>query len=58
VAIVDDVTTTGTTLQELACVLMDAGACTVDAWCVSRTDRGRIHAGAPHEPSPSAGWMR
>lgn len=58
VAIVDDVTTTGTTLQELACVLMEAGACTVDAWCVARTDRDRIHSGARREPSPSAGWMR
>ena len=58
VAIVDDVTTTGTTLQELACVLMQAGARTVDAWCVARTDRGRIHSGAQREPSPSAGWMR
>jgi ComF family protein len=58
VAIVDDVTTTGTTLQELARVLVQAGACSVDAWCVARTDRGRIHSGARREPSPSAGWMR
>jgi ComF family protein len=58
VAIVDDVTTTGTTLRELACVLVQAGACAVDAWCVARTDRGRIHSGARHEPSPSAGRMR
>jgi ComF family protein len=58
VAIVDDVTTTGTTLQELAGVLMQAGARSVDAWCVARTDRGRIHTGAGREPSPSAGRMR
>ena len=58
VAIVDDVTTTGSTLQELACVLMKAGACAVDGWCVARADRGRIHSGARREPSPSAGWMR
>jgi ComF family protein len=58
VAIVDDVTTTGTTLQELGCALVQAGACAVDAWCVARTDRGRIHPGARREPSPSAGWMR
>jgi ComF family protein len=41
VAIVDDVTTTGTTLQELARVLSQAGAVTVDAWCVARADRMR-----------------
>jgi len=58
VAIVDDVTTTGTTLQELASVLVQAGALAVDAWCVARTDRDRIHPSTPHEPSPSAGWMR
>jgi ComF family protein len=58
VAIVDDVTTTGATLQELAGVLTHAGACAVDAWCVARTDRGRIHPGARHDPSHSAGWMR
>jgi predicted amidophosphoribosyltransferase len=41
VAIVDDVTTTGTTLQELARVLSQAGAVAVDAWCVARADRMR-----------------
>jgi ComF family protein len=58
VAIVDDVTTTGTTLQELAGALVQAGATAVDAWCVARADRGRIHADVPREPSPLAGWMR
>lgn len=58
VAIVDDVTTTGSTLQELARALLQAGAQAVDAWCVARTDRSRIHTGARREPSPSAGWMR
>jgi ComF family protein len=58
VAIVDDVTTTGTTLQELASVLVQAGALAVDAWCVARTDRGRIHPGARREASPPVGWMR
>jgi len=57
-AIVDDVTTTGTTLQELAGALAQAGASAVDAWCVARTDRNRIHPGAGSDPSPSAGWMR
>lgn len=58
VAIVDDVITTGATVQQLASVLVQAGACAVDAWCVARTDRGRIHSGARREPSPSAGRMR
>jgi ComF family protein len=58
VAIVDDVTTTGTTMQELASVLVQAGAVAVDAWCVARTDRNRIHTRSPHEASPAAGWMR
>jgi ComF family protein len=39
VAIVDDVTTTGTTLQELARELRRTGAEAVDAWCVARADR-------------------
>jgi ComF family protein len=58
VVIVDDVTTTGATLQELAHALVQAGAHAVDAWCVARTDRSRIHSGALHEASPPAGWMR
>jgi ComF family protein len=57
VAIVDDVTTTGATLQELACALQQAGARTVDAWCVARAER-RIRGDAPREPSLPAGWMR
>ena len=36
VALVDDVTTTGTTLQELGTVLFEAGASSVVAWCVGR----------------------
>ena len=36
VALVDDVTTTGTTLQELGTVLLEAGASSVVAWCVGR----------------------
>ncbi len=57
VAIVDDVTTTGTTLQELACALQQAGARAVDAWCVARAER-RIRCDASSEPSPPAGRMR
>jgi ComF family protein len=58
VALVDDVTTTGTTLQELAGVLVQAGATVVDGWCVARADRHGIRSGAPFEPSPSASRMR
>jgi ComF family protein len=39
VALVDDVTTTGRTLQGLAAALIDAGAASVDGWCVARADR-------------------
>jgi ComF family protein len=37
VAVVDDVMTTGTSLDEVACVLKAAGALTVDNWVVART---------------------
>jgi ComF family protein len=52
VAIVDDVTTTGSTLEELASALRAAGATVVDAWCVARADRRHIQPRAPVEPSP------
>jgi ComF family protein len=58
VALVDDVTTTGTTLQELASMLMQAGATAVDGWCVARADRHGIRSGASFEPSPPVGRMR
>jgi ComF family protein len=51
VAAVDDVTTTGRTLQELAAALLDAGAASVDGWCVARADR---RTGAPPPDPPSA----
>lgn len=57
VAIIDDVTTTGATLQELAGALHRAGARAVDAWCVARAERG-IRCDAAREPSPAAGRMR
>ena len=57
VAIVDDVSTTGATLQALACALHQAGARAVDAWCVARAGR-RIRCDASSEPSPPAGRMR
>ena len=40
IALLDDVTTTGRTLQELASALLEAGAAAVDGWCVARADRG------------------
>ena len=58
VAVVDDVTTTGTTLQELARVLLQSGAVAVDAWCVARAERHGIQGGSRFEPSPPAGRMR
>lgn len=59
VAIVDDVRTTGRTLHELAAALVDAGAASVDGWCVARADRRGVHpdgagdavvAGTAHPP--------
>ena len=35
IAVVDDVMTTGSTVAELACVLRQAGAASVDGWCVA-----------------------
>jgi len=39
IALVDDVTTTGRTLQALGEALLEAGAGSVDGWCVARADR-------------------
>jgi ComF family protein len=52
VIVIDDVTTTGSTLAELAAALIAAGAISVDAWCVARADRREIQAPAPGERSP------
>jgi ComF family protein len=49
VALVDDVTTTGRTLQALAEALLEAGAGSVDGWCVAHADR-RV-AAAPISPT-------
>jgi ComF family protein len=46
VAIVDDVTTTGSTLAALAAALQVAGATSVDAWCVALAGRRDIAATA------------
>lgn len=58
IAIIDDVTTTGATLQELAHALVRAGALAVDGWCIARADRTHIRSGAGDEPSPAVGRMR
>jgi ComF family protein len=52
VVLVDDVTTTGSTLQALATALLAAGALEVDAWCVARADRRGIQSHPAGEPSP------
>jgi ComF family protein len=54
IAIVDDVTTTGRTLQELAGVLTAAGAASLVAWCVARADlRTAGSAEASRAPEPA-----
>lgn len=40
VAVVDDVMTTGATMEAAACALLQAGASSVRAWVVTRTNRG------------------
>lgn len=57
IALLDDVTTTGRTLQELAAVLLEAGAEAVDGWCVARADRSDasyISVQTPHDRMPKA----
>ena len=52
VVVIDDVTTTGSTLAELAGALIAAGAIGVDAWCVARADRREIQPPVTGERSP------
>jgi ComF family protein len=52
VALVDDVTTTGRTLQELAAVLLEAGAESVQGWCIARADRRTVETVAPPAAEP------
>jgi len=52
IALVDDVTTTGRTLQELAAVLLEAGAESVEGWCVARADRRFAATDAPPTAEP------
>jgi ComF family protein len=58
VIVVDDVTTTGSTLRELAEVLLAAGAVHVDAWCVARADRQVVEAASAAAGSPAEDAMR
>ena len=58
IALVDDVTTTGSTVRALATALREAGAEAVDAWCVARADRRGIHPEPPAEAQASRGRMR
>ena len=51
VALLDDVTTTGRTLQELAGTLVAAGAGSVTGWCVARAD---LRPAATPDPPPAA----
>lgn len=51
VALLDDVTTTGRTLQELAVALDGAGAASVVAWCVARAD---LRPGRPADAGSAA----
>lgn len=45
VAVVDDVTTTGSTLAEIKCVLLAAGVRRVDLWAVARAPRTHAREG-------------
>jgi len=51
---VDDVTTTGTTLQELGAVLLEAGASSVVAWSVGRAAAVKQVDSRPDTEDPSA----
>jgi ComF family protein len=52
VVVIDDVLTTGSTLQALAAALLAAGATAVDACCVARAGGRSIQQRASGEPSP------
>ncbi len=58
ITVIDDVTTTGSTLAELAHVLLAAGATGVNAWCVARAERKEGPWVTTGEPSPRAPAMR
>lgn len=58
VAVVDDVTTTGSTLSAVARALIEAGAASVDAWCVALSGDDGIRAEASGEASPVVDRIR
>lgn len=60
VAVVDDVLTTGATLQEVASTLWQAGAREVSVWVVARTpppEQGPERADRPLRLDPRAPWL-
>lgn len=58
IAIVDDVTTTGSTVSAVARALIAAGAASVDAWCVAISGDDGIRAEAGGESSPVVDRIR
>lgn len=58
IAVVDDVTTTGSTVSALADTLVAAGAASVDAWCVAISGDDGIRAEARGESSSVVGRIR
>ena len=54
-AIVDDVITTGATVNTLAGAVLDAGATHVEAWVVARTPPPALYGGVSSEHYGSAG---
>jgi len=58
ITVIDDVTTTGSTLTELAGALLAAGAAGVNAWCVARAERHGNRPVTSAEPSPRTPAMR
>lgn len=54
VVVVDDVLTTGSTVAAVALALREAGAASVDAWCVARADLpGQVHWPPDSEAEPT-----
>jgi ComF family protein len=54
IVVVDDVLTTGSTIAAAAAAVLDAGAATVDAWCIARADPNQQVHWAPRKEASSA----